>query len=315
MRKQLLYYSFISLLLLSACEKDKTTDFGEGQDFAVPEVVVSDFICFSAEKYPLVDINNEEAAGEAFAQDDVVSVYAWTGAYDEDNFIADNLFYKCNADGVFCPAAETDTIKWKNDTDNHYFISIYPKREEPVDLRNFNFTDSDKDILVATLVGEDAVIPSSDTINLPFRRLLTKVNVNISLEGKLENGTVNSVTFKDVASVGSMDFVTQKLSASESKTDKPLSLENDVYTAEIIPQNFTSIVAEISGTVYGEIKKFSYDGSIDFQAGYIYNITFTPVGDDELQIVSVDMLPWTDGGELGDGVLFPQGTSDSASSY
>lgn len=299
----------MALVLLSACSKEEATDIDNNEGGpSAPEVEQPEFISFSATKNPLLTEDGQAGkSDDKFIQDDAISVYAWSGEYSEENFIARNSIYKCSPEGFFDPIAGTDTINWKDKETPHYFIATYPEHEIATDLKNFSFDYYDSDLLVARCLGENGagISAANDTVGLAFSHVMSRVNVVFSLTGDFEGGTVRIMRFNDVADKGILDIIDNKITAS-GQADLGFASVAGNWTADVIPQEIkaNSLEAMIETEVYGR-RTYFYDKPLTFKSGYVYTLTFTPKGEDALQLVSVDMIPWTDAGSLGEGALFP----------
>lgn len=309
MRKQFLNFGLMALILLSACTKEEATDVDNNEGgTSGPVVEQPEFVSFSATMNPLLSGNGESSnTDDKFVEGDRISVYAWAGEYSEENFIVKNSIYTCTPEGFFDPIAGTDTINWKDEATPHYFVATYPEHTIAADLKSFSFDYYDSNLLVAKGFGENGAGFSSvnDTVNLAFSRVMARVNVEFNLTEDFADATVKIMKFKNIADKGSLDIITNQITAS-GEADLGFASVAGNWGADVIPQEIkpNSLVATIKIDSQSELN-CTYNESLTFQSGYIYTLTFTPKGDETLQLESVTMTPWIDGGNLGDGALFP----------
>ena len=292
MRKHFFIGSCFAILFLSACSKDdvKSPNIdGEGI-VNIPEIVA-----FNALKSDFEDSRSLSN----FSAGDEISVSAWVGSIeDEENFISKNSIYKCDNNGLFLPATENDTIKWKDSSTPHYFIATYPKRQEISDLRALPITVDDKELLVARYLGENGgAIPNiNDTLTLSFKHILSKVNVTINIDDEFEYKDLEDfdLRFEEVSNSGKLDLVTMNLN-TDSPTDEihfDLNPANDIFTGYIVPQTVTKLKLEVKDS--GE-SAYSYDGELVFEAGKIHNLMFELKPRLGLQLTGVTVNDWGNG--------------------
>ncbi len=246
----------------------------------------------------------DENGTQTFAENDKISVYAWTGSANTpakgNDRVVDNAINVRTATAWTC----TPEMRWKNTVDAHYFVGVYPANEASVaDLTAadyaFDVTDQEKsDLLVATnLTG---VKTSNNPVLLAFDHMMAKVYVNLSYKNEFGGiPTVSSVTFNDVAVEAKVNYVTKTVTASAKTADValPVLKANEQYASVIIPQTgATKITIVVNG------KSYVYTHSEDFKlaSGKTTVINLT-VGRDELTVNGVTVNGWDKGTEIAGG--------------
>ena len=291
MRKHFFTGSCLALLLFSACSKDevKYPSLEGGEPLNIAQ-----FVTFNASK---VDYENTRSSS-AFNSGDEISVSAWTGSIEkEENFIAKNSIYKCGDNGLFLPATENDTLKWKDISTPHYFIATYPKRSGISDVRALSITGDDHDMLVARHLGADGgTMPYvNDTVSLEFKHILSKVSVNVSFQDASQEKPEASkceLYFEDAADAGNLDLVTLELSA-ETKTNINIPSTGEyAFSGTIVPQEISNIKLHIKDSRESD---FAYSGELNFESGKSYVLSFSVKERQKLTLESVTVEDWGSG--------------------
>lgn len=230
-----------------------------------------------------------------------IGIYAWTGTYNPDDMLKKNAKWTLSAEaGAWIPSTENDSVKWDKDNTPHYFVGVYPPKEI-ADIRTMNFSSEDEGLMIARILGEDAVKPSADTVQMSFRHLLAKVNVKF-VEGEGFEGKsieIKEVYFDNAGSQGFLDLVTMKLYVEEPDELLFTKQSDDSYSLSVVPQKISGLYME--ATVGGDADTFVYNGSLDYKSGVNYMLTFT-ITKDGLVLDSINIEEWSDGGE-GNGMV------------
>lgn len=294
MRKHFFTVSCLALLLFTACSKDEVKYPSlEGDE----TLNIAPFVTFNASKLGY----DNAASSSAFISGEEISVSAWTGSIEKDeNFIARNSIYKCGDNGLFLPATENDTLKWKDVSTPHYFIATYPKRSELADLRSLPVTSGDKDMYVARCLGsEGGAMPYvEDTVALSFRHILAKINVSVAFDEKIDESEIPlpdkcKLYFEDASEAGYLDLVTLNLT-SETKDDIYFEKVGGYsFTGTLIPQEISNVKLKVEDS--GEAD-FTYIGELNFESGKEYDLTFSVEKRNKLVLQSVTVKDWGNGG-------------------
>ena len=243
-----------------------------------------------------------------FSVGDQIAVYGWTGSADAvpAKLVVNGVRNTLGADGTWTP---TTQMLWKNSTDAHYFVGVYPAR----DITDFTadaytldpspeaYTASDL-LIAANLSGVKA---AGGPVKLKFDHAMAKLNVNIRFGNEFavtptissvkviarKNATVNYLT-KSVTATGEADSIGIPAAATVA-TGYAYS-----YSGLQIPQDgVTTIIVTIAD------KEFVYTSTTDIQlqSGQYTTLGFI-IGKDRLDLSSVSVSDWTTATDLSGGV-------------
>ena len=243
-----------------------------------------------------------------FSVGDQIAVYGWTGSADAvpAKLVVNGVRNTLGTDGTWTPATQ---MLWKNSTDAHYFVGVYPAK----DITDFTadaytldpspeaYTASDL-LIAANLSGVKA---AGGPVKLKFDHAMAKLNVNIRFGNEFavtptissvkviarKNATVNYLT-KSVTATGQVDSIGIPAAATVA-TGYAYS-----YSGLQIPQNgVTTIIVSIAD------KEFVYTSTTDIQlqSGQYTTLGFI-IGKDRLDLSSVSVSDWTTATNLAGGV-------------
>ena len=243
-----------------------------------------------------------------FSVGDQIAVYGWTGSADAvpSKLAVNGVRNTLGTDGTWTPATQ---MFWKNSTDAHYFVGVYPAK----DITDFTadaytldpspeaYTASDL-LIAANLSGVKA---AGGPVKLKFDHAMAKLNVNIRFGNEFavtptissvkviarKNATVNYLT-KSVTATGQVDSIGIPAAATVA-TGYAYS-----YSGLQIPQNgVTTIIVSIAD------KEFVYTSTTDIQlqSGQYTTLGFI-IGKDRLDLSSVSVSDWTTATNLAGGV-------------
>lgn len=243
-----------------------------------------------------------------FSVGDQIAVYGWTGRADAvpSKLAVNGVRNTLGTDGTWTPATQ---MLWKNSTDAHYFVGVYPAK----DITDFTadaysldpspeaYTASDL-LIAANLSGVKA---AGGPVKLKFDHAMAKLNVNIRFGNEFavtptissvkviarKNATVNYLT-KSVTATGIMSPV-EIPAAATAATGYVYS-----YSGLQIPQDgVTTIIVTIAD------KEFVYNSTTDIalQSGQYTTLGFI-IGKDRLEVASVNVSDWTTATDLSGGV-------------
>lgn len=238
--------------------------------------------------------------GQTFEEGDEISVYAWMGeanvAPKAEALVVNNSINKLT-DGKW---VATPQMRWKNNTDPHYFIGIYPA--VAVDnlasgAYQFDVENQEKsDLLVA--VNNQGLSFNKDAQNavrLEFTHLMAKVIVNLTYKSQwASTPTVEKVTLANAAQKATINYLTKQVAPStENAADiaLPVSKANEKYASVVIPQTGIQKI-----TVSIDNKNFVFDNGTPFslESGKTTIINLS-VGRDEITLNDVKIADWADG--------------------
>lgn len=248
---------------------------------------------------------------QTFTKGDKISVYAWIGdpatAPAAASRVVDNSINTLGEDGKW--TAEPQML-WKNLSDKHFFISVYPENAAPeADLTKVACTvdparQTESDILVATELN--GKVADNNPVSLTFDHVMSKVNVELSFRNQWGGTpeapvtpTVESVQLGNVATDGTVNYLTKTVTPGTARAAMalPQTRANTVYSSVLIPQTgINTVVIRIDG------KDFTYTHGSDFtfEKGKYTTIKLI-VGRNQIDLGDVTINGWGKGDEINGG--------------
>lgn len=248
---------------------------------------------------------------QTFTKGDKISVYAWIGdpatAPAAASRVVDNSINTLGEDGKW--TAEPQML-WKNLSDKHFFISVYPENAAPeADFTKVACTvdparQTESDILVATELN--GKVADNNPVSLTFDHVMSKVNVELSFRNQWGGTpeapvtpTVESVQLGDVATDGTVNYLTKTVTPGTARAAMvlPQTKANIVYSSVLIPQTgIKTVVIRIDG------KDFTYTHGSDFtfEKGKYTTIKLI-VGRNQIDLGDVTINGWGKGDEINGG--------------
>ena len=242
----------------------------------------------------------DDNSGQAFAEGDEISVYAWTGDAAKiptaSQRVVNNAINKLtNGSWVATPQ-----MLWKNNADTHYFIGIYPKKSvEDLTADTYTFNAEDQiagDLLVAVnLKGLSYNKNAKDVVKLDFSHVMAKMVVNLTYKNQW-GGTpiVKKVVVSNAVNEATVNYLTKAVTPSATALadfEVPASVANTKYASVLIPQNGVQKLIITIGD-----KNFTYDNGtpFKFESGKITTINLE-VGRDQVILDEVKISNWVEG--------------------
>jgi len=247
-----------------------------------------------------------------FEYGDQLTLYVWTG---------DNTAVPANPwiDGEVV-TYDKDTqlwepknlMLWKNMTDAHYFLGVYPARA----ITNFTADQFEQnldpaakydvnDLLVAT---ELSGIKAQDTksVDLAFDHLMAKFNVSVRFRSQWGSIPEKVEVSIKGAATGTVDYISKTITPGNDVTKMPVvwrstDLQDRVtyYCSYVIPQTgITEVVVNVEGSEY----IYTNPTDIPFVKGHATTLPLI-VGKDTIELADegITIEGWNDG-ELPDGL-------------
>lgn len=289
MKNIILSFALLALAMgMNSCSNEENSQ----------ENTASQYITVSTEIGDLTRVSTAANGTQSFTGGDQISVYAWTGKSTSvpaaSDRVVDNVINTLNS-GTWTAASQ---MLWKNTTDVHYFIGIYPKTETSVaDLTAGNYTFSvnnqeKSDLLVATNIT--GLKSASNPVPLTFNHVMAKLKVSLQFRNQWDSTpTVESVTLKDAATTAKVNYLTQTVTASTTTSSiaLPATKTNETYTSVVIPQTgVKSIVIKIDGKDY----TYTNTSGIKLESGKVTSVDLI-VGRDKITLGTVSINDWKAG--------------------
>lgn len=288
---KLKYLSFVFVgLALFACNK-------------VEEKAAPEFITVSTNILTKLATNTD--GSQIFTSGDQISVYAWTGSTTSvpADRVVDNAINTLGTDGKWTAAHQ---MLWKNLTEKHYFIGVYPSHpSSEADLGNVSFTlnpadQPASDLLVATeLSGK---LAENNPVTLNFEHLMAKVSIELSFRNQWDGQTpsVEGVRLKNVDSQASINLLTKSVAPKGTAIADmgiPELEQNTKYGTVIIPQSGINTVAI---TIGGSDYVYTHASDILLESGKITTIRLI-VGRNQIDLSDVVIKDWQAGQTISGG--------------
>ena len=242
-----------------------------------------------------------------FASGDAISVYAWTGS---SSALPTNVSdYVVNGstntyDGTKWTASPQ--MLWKNLTDPHFFLAVYPKRQITDVNYTFDAADAEKsDVLVAHNMGVNnaGVVATEELIPLTFDHVMANLQVNLQFRNQWgANGPSNLAMKTSVQTEGTIDFMAKTMTSKGSNTEvklnqitTPASGYAASFETLIVPQSgFKSLTINVEGNDY----VFTNPTDIKLQSGKTTIVNLI-VGRNEIEVGNISISSWTTGTTIG----------------
>lgn len=247
---------------------------------------------------------------QTFTAGDQISVYVWTGSPDASpaEFVVNNSINTLGDDSKWGAAPQ---MLWKNLTDKHYFIGIYPKTETNVTdlsklVHKVNMSKQmGSDILVASeLTGK---IAQTAPVPLTFNHMMSKVNIELSYrdqwaeEYQSQGGIpdVDKVTIENVTDEATINCLAGTVTAGGNRAiiTMPQVEKNLKYSTIIVPQ---SGIRTVAVTIKGKNYTYTHGEDIKFESGKITTIKLI-VGRNQVVTGDITINNWTAGQTIDDG--------------
>lgn len=288
-----LLFSMVALagLLMASCSNDPVQEPAVKQGKAISlQASMADFT---------------RATDTAFEEGDKIGLYIFT-----NETYLNNVAYTFAANAF---TAATEQVWYEDETLQSQVVAYYPyAASAAADTHTFTVASAQtthaaytaSDLMVATTTAT----PTENAINLPFKHMLSKVNLTVVDEN---NDPVKSVYFVDVAGTVTYEVknAAQTLAASGEATIEAGKLTDGTYTLVMAPQTVapTLAITTESGAQYN----FKVDNAVEFKAGTVSTASVTiekqetptppdPTPDPDPIVITIDweIADWAEGEEL-----------------
>ena len=241
-----------------------------------------------------------DGAVTTFVSGDTLSLYVWTGdntAVPADPWINGEVNTYNSETQLWEPK---NLMKWKNLTDAHYFLGVFPARA----ITNFTADPYEQtgnygkdDLLVGTILG-DGVKPSVAPVPLTMDHLMAQLKVTLTLRNQW-SGDPEVHVYVKAAATGTVDYLSKTITpGNDIITFGFGGLGKGFQSTLIIPQEG---VNEITVTVNGTKYVYTHPTSIPLTKGHVTTLPLV-VGKDVIALDgNVTVEGWT-AGELPEGL-------------
>ena len=293
-KKKLLFALASAVLVLGGCNNSS-----DGQ------IEQPKYITVSTQIGSMTRLGTDNDGRQTFTDGDEISIYAWTGdpanptntARVVDNAVNQLSNQKWTA---------TPQMLWKNMTDAHYFIGIYPKTTASVpDLTAGSFTldvnnQEASDLLVA--VRNEGLTATQNPVSLTFNHVMAKLIVNLQFRNQWGGTpTVEAVKVGSTATEATVNYLAQTVTpaagAAKADLSLPATKANEQYISIVIPQDgITTLAVRIDGKDY----LYTHPTDIKLEGGKYTTVNLI-VGRNEIELGSVAIDDWTEGTTIDGG--------------
>ena len=292
----------VTALMVAGCSSDEN---GNGTTNEAPK-----YITVNANISGLTKAATDRTGAMVFEAGDAISVYAWTG---DKNALPTSLqgYVVANAINTYDGSLWTaqPQMLWKNVTDSHYFLAVYPQKDITAST-DFNLDTQDQqasDILVAVNKGSNdaGITATNNAIPLVFDHIMAKLQINLNFRNQWAQTPEADVKVK-VKTKATIDYLNKSVTASgEAQTEDVMVMavstpvdgyEKTCETVMIPQQGFNTITITINN------KDYIYTHANDFglERGKMTVVNLI-VGRDEIELGSVTINNWNEGNIYGDG--------------
>ncbi|MBR5935748.1 MAG: fimbrillin family protein [Bacteroidaceae bacterium] len=284
-----------ALLALTAC----TNETGIGTDVDAGSITIQATIG------QMTKVENKGNATN-FTDGDKILLYGWTGSDKEipATRVVDSVVN--SFDGTaWTPAKQ---MNWKNATDAHYFLGIYPVPDSVISftaaaykLNPAEYESSD--LLIATnLYG---VTVADGPVNLTFEHAMAKLNVNLKFRSEFSANTIVSSVTAIAYDSATVNYLTKNMTVAGSAREvlipqvaTPATGYNVSFSGLQVPQEG---VKKIAVTIDGRTFVYEATQNIPLDAGKYTTIGLI-VGQDKIELEGANVSDWTAGDDLSGGV-------------
>ena len=298
----------VTALMVAGCSSDEN---GNGTTNEAPK-----YITVNANISGLTKAATDRTGAMVFEAGDAISVYAWTG---DKNALPTSLqgYVVANAINTYDGSLWTaqPQMLWKNVTDSHYFLAVYPQKDITAST-DFNLDTHDQqasDILVAVNKGSNdaGITATNNAIPLVFDHIMAKLQINLNFRNQWAQTPEADVKVK-VKTKATIDYLNKSVTASgEAPTEDVMVMavstpvdgyEKTCETVMIPQQGFNTITITINNKdyIYKHANELGQAKDFVLERGKMTVVNLI-VGRDMIELGSVTINNWNEGNIYGDG--------------
>ena len=277
-------------LLLASCGK------GSSDSVATPD---PKYITVEAEIGNLTRATTT-GVSTVFDKGDQISLYAWTESATAmpASLVVNGVTNTLGDDGKWTP--ET-LMLWQDMTTLHYFLSIYPKRTvadftaDEFSITEGNYQASD---LLAAVILSPGLTATNNPVNLTFNHQMAKLYVNMNFRTQWDAVPTIASCTATAAKTCTINYLANTVTPKGEQVDVPLAAKEKAenfsvsYEGIMVPQTgFRTVSVKIGEQTF----TYTHDADIPLVAGKFTTLNLI-VGRNKIEIGTVDITDWTDGG-------------------
>ena len=285
----------VGILALAGCNNDS----GIGMDVDAGSITIQATI---GQMTKVVYNGN----ASSFTEDDTILLYGWTG--NKASVPAERVVDSVTNwfDGtVWIPDKQ---MRWKNATDAHYFLGIYPVPDSMTSFTaaTYKLNVSDyraSDLLVAANLG--GIKATDGPVNLTFNHLMAKLNVNLKFASEWDSVPVVDKVTATVKTKATVNYLTGTMTANG--VEEALAMPQSAITAAGYDYTYSCLEIPQADAKYITItvgaRKFVYEASknIPLNSGKLTTIDLK-VGKDTILLNTISVSEWEAASDLPGGV-------------
>lgn len=296
----------VTALMVAGCSSDEN---GNGTTNEAPK-----YITVNANISGLTKAATDLTGAMVFEAGDAISVYAWTG---DKNALPTSLqgYVVANAINTYDGSLWTaqPQMLWKNMTDSHYFLAVYPMTDITASTAYTLDTQNQQasDILVAVNKGSNdaGITATNNAIPLVFDHIMAKLQINLNYRNQWAQ-TPEADVKVTAKTTGTIDYLNKSVTANgEAQTVGVMAVSTPVdgyektcETVMIPQQGFNTITVTINNKdyIYTHANELGQAKDFVLERGKMTVVNLI-VGRDEIELGSVTINNWNEGNIYGDG--------------
>ena len=231
----------------------------------------------------------------SFVSGDKLALYSWTGSAISvsENKVVDGVVNTFDG-STWTPE---EPMLWKNVTEAHFFLGIFPARE--VEDFTADAVTSDEDLLVATILGDGIKAPQTTTaepVDLVFDHMMAKLNINVRYRNQWGGVPEGAVVTAKAAPEGTIDYLSKTITPGEVTAQELVSTTaaagySATYTSLCIPQEG---VRTVQFSIEGENLVYTHGEDLPLEAGKVTTLSLV-VGKDKIVLDDNTVSDWEEG--------------------
>lgn len=284
---KILFYSALAAVTLSSCAKDAGVDSDANNGSRVPVRIIADV--------------QSRAANDLWDTGDKIGLTMILPIPETVVEPYRNFGYTHSSGGNFSPITSGDILYFPTDGSQVVFRGYYPYAETlPVNLQ-YSISTKDQRVLAdidfMTVEERETFSAADPNVHLYFRHRLSKLDINLSVDGMNDAQALAflqgaTVAIKGMKTEASYDLIHEVLTVdAASVSDMTLAVNNAKADAIVLPSaNVAGVELEVSTSNGGKYTAVFSDMELLEGYRYILNIRLKTPAE-----ISAEIVPWTGG--------------------